>query len=291
MDDIVSPDTPLKQCRQCKRFFPATSAHFYLDKRRKNGLYGHCKQCHHQYYAKQREPRLEKARQHYSLHKEEKRTYQLQRYARHKEELLWRQRQYYREHKDTHRARSHQYHVLHKEELREKQRQYSAQNREALRERARRYHRENREVLLRRQRQYYAEHREEHSRYRRLHREEINEWQKRYLQSERGNLIKSAIIHKRRAQKKHIGGTLTAQHIQEKLKCQQYRCYYADCGYARFERRHGRYIFHLEHTIPVSRTEAGPRHDSNFVVLACPSCNLKKHNKLPHEWPEGNRLM
>jgi 5-methylcytosine-specific restriction endonuclease McrA len=91
----------------------------------------------------------------------------------------------------------------------------------------------------------------------------------------------------RNMRQKAIPGTLTQEQIQEKLKKQRYKCYY--CA-VKFEKRNGRYVYHLEHTIPISRVEAGPRHDVNYVVLSCPHCNAKKHNKLPHEWLEGGRL-
>lgn len=93
---------------------------------------------------------------------------------------------------------------------------------------------------------------------------------------------------KRRARKRAVPGTLTVQQIQQKLRAQRFRCYYC---HDRFERRNGRYVYHLDHTIPLSRPEYGPRHDMSYTVLACPTCNLKKGNKLPHEWPEGGRLL
>jgi len=84
---------------------------------------------------------------------------------------------------------------------------------------------------------------------------------------------------------------LTPQQIQYKLKMQHHRCYYAASGHAKFEKKDGKYIYHLEHTIPLSRTEHNPKNDANYVVLACPSCNTKKYNKLPHEWEQGGRLL
>ena len=92
----------------------------------------------------------------------------------------------------------------------------------------------------------------------------------------------------RRARKKHLPGTLTQEQIRVKLSAQHYACYYC---FTKFEKRKGKYDFQLEHTVPVGRPEAGPRHDVNFVVLACPTCNRKKNNKLPHEFPEGGRLL
>jgi 5-methylcytosine-specific restriction endonuclease McrA len=40
--------------------------------------------------------------------------------------------------------------------------------------------------------------------------------------------------------------------------------------------------------VPVSR---GGSNDISNIVLACPSCNLQKGTRLPHEWPEGGRLL
>lgn len=119
----------------------------------------------------------------------------------------------------------------------------------------------------------------------------VQGWKKKYSSSERGHLHQRINVQNRRARMKALPGELTDCQIQEKLKQQRYRCYYAACGYARFKKKKGKYMYHIEHTVPVSRTECGPRHDINFVVLSCGPCNDKKHNKLPHEWPEGGRLL
>lgn len=93
----------------------------------------------------------------------------------------------------------------------------------------------------------------------------------------------------RRARKKAVPGTYTQQQIQEQLKRQHYRCYYAACGYAKFKKIQGKYVYHIEHTFPISRENA--RNDISHIVLSCPSCNLKKGDKFPWEWPEGGRLL
>lgn len=97
----------------------------------------------------------------------------------------------------------------------------------------------------------------------------------------------------RRARQRSVKGTYTAQDIQEQLKRQGYRCYYLGCGQAKFEKDtqnlYG-YRFHVDHLIPLSRTDATPSNDISNIVLACPACNLKKHDKLPHEFYEGGRL-
>ncbi len=99
--------------------------------------------------------------------------------------------------------------------------------------------------------------------------------------------------HIRRARKKSIKGTFTAAQIQEQLKRQHYRCYYAACGHAKFEKRNGKYIYHIDHTFPISRVAGTdiPANSIDYLVLACPHCNDSKGKKFPWEWPEGGRLL
>lgn len=98
---------------------------------------------------------------------------------------------------------------------------------------------------------------------------------------------------KRRAIKRAIQGNHTSEQIQEQLKKQRYRCYYAACGHAKFEKRNGKYIYHIDHTFPLVRVVGTdiPANDMSYLVLACPHCNASKSDKFPWEWPEGGRLL
>lgn len=98
---------------------------------------------------------------------------------------------------------------------------------------------------------------------------------------------------KRRARKLAVLGTYTLEQIQEQLKRQKYRCYYAACGHARFKKVRGKYIYHVEHTYPLSRVSETniPANDASYLVLACPACNLAKGSKYPWEWLGGGRLL
>jgi hypothetical protein len=97
----------------------------------------------------------------------------------------------------------------------------------------------------------------------------------------------------RRARKNGAPGSYTIAQIREQLKRQRYCCYYLRCGQSKFPKdktsSYG-YRFHIEHVVPLSRTEHAPRNDMSNIVLACEDCNLSKRNKLPHEWIEGGRL-
>lgn len=99
--------------------------------------------------------------------------------------------------------------------------------------------------------------------------------------------------HNRRALKRSIAGNYTPQQIQEQLKRQKGKCYYAACGHAKFKKVKGQYQYHIEHTFPISRVAGTDilANSIDYLVLACPHCNRSKHNKFPWEWPEGGRLL
>jgi len=90
-----------------------------------------------------------------------------------------------------------------------------------------------------------------------------------------------------RARKMGVRGKHTPEQIQAQLKRQKCQCYYCK---AKFERR---YIYHVEHTYPLSRVAGSdiPANESDYLVLACPTCNRSKHDKYPWEFPKGNRLL
>src|SRR6266567_2977546 len=95
------------------------------------------------------------------------------------------------------------------------------------------------------------------------------------------------------ARKKAVQGTYTSKQIQEQLKRQKHRCYYAACGFAKFEKKKGKYVYHIGHTFPLSRVVGTdiPANSIDYLVLACPTCNMNKKNKFPWEWSEGGRLL
>lgn len=92
--------------------------------------------------------------------------------------------------------------------------------------------------------------------------------------------IYRAIHHRRRANIKKVGGSFTTQQIRLQDKKQKNKCYYC-------QKKMGTQQS-IEHVIPISR---GGSNDISNIVLACLGCNLSKHTKLPHEWPQGGRLL
>jgi len=99
-------------------------------------------------------------------------------------------------------------------------------------------------------------------------------------------------VRNRYARKKSVQGTHTSEQIQDQLKRQKYRCYYAACGNAKFKKKDGKYIYHIDHTYPISRVAGSdiPANSIDYLVLACPACNHSKKDKFPWEWAEGGRL-
>jgi 5-methylcytosine-specific restriction endonuclease McrA len=129
-------------------------------------------------------------------------------------------------------------------------------------------------------------------------RPDVREYQRSYLKEynqrpevkERDREARRIAKKNRRAHAKEISGSYTVKQIQDLLKRQKYKCYYCTC---KFEQRDGKYVYHIEHTFPINRIAgtAIPANDISYLVLACPSCNHKKSDKFPWEFPEGGRLL
>lgn len=84
----------------------------------------------------------------------------------------------------------------------------------------------------------------------------------------------------RMVRKRSIEGAHTAADVQAQYNRQRHCCYYCGCEL------NGKY--HVDHVIPLSR---GGSNGPENIVCACQNCNLQKGAKLPHEWPNGGRLL
>lgn len=85
---------------------------------------------------------------------------------------------------------------------------------------------------------------------------------------------------RRRAMTRQADGSHTPAEITEQYKRQRGKCYYCQCKLGD--------KYHVDHVVPLSR---GGSNSIDNLVLACPECNLRKQDKLPHEWDEGGRLL
>src|SRR6266700_3570693 len=107
------------------------------------------------------------------------------------------------------------------------------------------------------------------------------EWSQEYWKHPRTRALYQAYRQRRRASLRAAEGSYTHEQIQEQYERQKGRCYYC-------HEKVALNAFHVYHVIPLSR---GGSNDISNIVVSCATCNLSKHNKLPHEFFQGGRLL
>ena len=113
--------------------------------------------------------------------------------------------------------------------------------------------------------------------YRKRNKQKILDNARRYRQAHKDSIKARNRYYK--ARKRHAQGKHSPAEVVEQYKRQHGKCYYCNCKLGN--------AYHVDHVIPLSR---GGSNGIDNIVIACPSCNMHKHDKLPHEWPEGGRL-
>lgn len=179
--------------------------------------------------------------------------------------------------------------------------QWNAERREEKRAYNRAYyhdHPENRDRIIAQQREYRKDPEVKAQKYAYNNQPDQREYRRLYLKEynhrpdikERDREAKEIAKKNRRAHQKAIAGSYTLAQIEDLLNRQKHKCYYCS---RKFEKRNGKHVYHIDHTFPIDRVVGTdiPANDISYLVLACPSCNHKKSNKFPWEWPEGGRLL
>jgi 5-methylcytosine-specific restriction endonuclease McrA len=298
-----------KICSKCGRELPATSE--YFPKRTTTKLQSRCKECASAYY-KQRNARpdikeksreqhrewrhnnVEKSRDAAKRHRQKKREnnpkppkdnsiklcHKCGRYLPATTEYFYANKRYkepFRSpckeclgasvNKEEKAAYNKKYKETHKEELREYQRRYWVENKERKQE----YKRARQEYFTAKHREYVEK-----------NRDRVMANSRKWEIANRNKRNEQARTHaiNRRLRKYRNGGKLSRSDIDTQYNRQKGKCYY--CG----EKVGKKY--HVDHVVPLSR---GGSHSPDNIVIACPTCNLRKNNKLPHEWLEGGRLL
>ncbi len=248
-----------KVCIKCKQPFPATREFFFADKKTKDHLNGRCKKC--------------------SKIRDMKPPDGFKRCTGCGQDLP-RTPEYFHAHRSQSDGFRSQCKTCRQEKPWRPPDQHSRDN---INERQRAYRLRRIEIAREYQHRYEASDRgrETHSAYRASHSEAIRERQRRYYASDHGRERFRSARRRRRARKHNALGTHTPEDIQAQYERQKGRCYYCNV-----QVQWGQH--HIEHVVPLSR---GGADDMSNIVIACKPCNLKKHNKLPHEWPEGGRLL
>ena len=194
----------------------------------------------------------------------------------HREE--WR-RDYYEENRDELLAKAHDRYLENPEKIKAAVRAWLADHPGYQRD----YYVANRDELLARAKERYAENPERNKATNALwrlgHKAEIAAWAKKdyALNPEKY----AAKRHRRRARMTGTPGTHTAEDITAQYERQRGKCYYHIIGASdNLCAKTLKGGYHTDHVIPIagSRTSSdGPEN----LVLACPHCNLRKHNTDP----------
>lgn len=244
MDTLDS--TTLKRCSKCREEKPRDQ--FHKNKTASDGLHNQCKTCRSTYRAE---------------HKEELREYKQRYRAENREAILESKRQYY---------------AANAERLGERQREYNAINAERIAARKREYYLAHIDHV----REYRAKNadriREQGRTYRAANAERVREYKRTVRQSPDGKAAHRAESHNRRARAMATGGKHTAADINRARLAQIDKRGRLICWWCA-QPIDGEY--HVDHRVPIAR---GGSNDPGNLVISCPTCNLRKHDKLPQEW-------
>lgn len=268
MDMIPQDNTPRKQCTQCQEWKPATSTFFYTYKKASDKLTWYCKDC---IRAKQRVRNSQHAKKGEELPDGYKRCFVCKELKQATVENFYAKKsgKYGIDGtcKICHNQRNSSEHFYSKGlEIGES-------------------HREMRKAIFRRYHKRHPEVAREQARRRRKERGDALQSYNQLFWKTHPHL-RRVYNSKRRALTLQAEGTYTKEDIQEQYKRQKGKCYWCTKKLEKYP--NGTHIFHIDHICPLSR---GGSNSPDNLVLACPTCNQSKSARLPHEWPEGNRLL
>lgn len=167
---------------------------------------------------------------------------------------------------------------------------YYQQNRDRLKAKSLVNYRENRESKLKYASQYRADNKPKIDEWKRDYRstqgEKVREQQRSHYAANKDRYIKKFkayraankekirnLSRQRKARQRNAPGTHTVADIERQYKAQKGQCYYCRCDVGD--------SYHVDHVIPLSR---GGSNNPDNLVIACPTCNVSKKDKLPHEW-------
>lgn len=169
---------------------------------------------------------------------------------------------YYAAHHEEARAYAVAYRAAHREEEQARAAAYYAEHREEARARSAAYDATHREERRARAVAYRAAHPEEH-------RARVAAWFAAHPDEGRAH------VRNRRARQVAAPGTHTAADVAAQYIRQHGRCYW--CG------EKVKKAYHVDHVFPIIR---GGSNGPENLVVACPTCNLRKNDKLPHEFSD-----
>lgn len=255
---------PQKRCSVCQEEYPVIKQHWYSRKDAPDGFRAQCKNCLRaiKSYAPHKERFILQGRECIATHKqcsmcglwfplnkkgfyEDKRTRDGLQSAC-KTCTLAAQSDYYYANHDVIRAKVNAVRAFNREKYRRFGRIFYAGNRKKVKENSLKYYRHNRLSALQRVKNY-----------RLRNPEKIREQ----------NRIRKARIY-------NAPGTFTENEVLKLYEDQNGLCFHCKADLSVLG-------FHRDHWIPLSK---GGTNWIENIRLLCPSCNMEKHDKLPHEW-------
>ena len=281
--DIIPQNTPQnKQCTKCKQSFPATTEYFYPKSKNSPEFRAACKQCIRKPNDANSPTRIcpackeEKPNTLEFFYSDRKRC---------KECIGDKCKEYVASHKEQHDAFMRNYYHTHKDRYRENDRAFRKRNPEARKRSIQTYRMKHRERILARNRESRLLHPERAKKYQHDYRARHPERVRETARKTRLKHREKANVYKRNyyARKKQAQGNHTIEDILLQYKRQHGCCYW--CNEKVGKEKHE---YHVDHIIPLSR---GGSNAPDNLVIACPTCNMSKHDRLPHEWPRGGRLL
>lgn len=266
MADNAPESIPLKQCTKCVQWQPATTEYFFPRKTSKDGLYPSCKACRKAYDVANKARRRQRLRGYRDANREKLTRYHQQYREENREKLTEHYRQYREINREKLAVENHKAYEANRGKYAERARKYREANPEKAKARSRKWYVANREKVLLSQRGRKSNPEEARVRKRK--------WRAANPEKARAEL------RRRRAHKRNAEGDHTGADIQRQYKAQKGKCYYCKAPAGK--------DYQVDHVVPLSR---GGSNDPANLVIACRSCNASKSDRLPHEWPKGNRLL
>lgn len=168
-------------------------------------------------------------------------------------------RKHYQDNKEVYLQRKHDYYYSNIPLIRQQSRSYYVKNSNVILKKAKNYYHNNRPQILAQHHNYYMGHR--------------TDWLNNQRRWRAANPEAYRVQgHKRRGWK--AGGKVTGDDIKRQFKSQRYRCWWCQ------QKLRGK-PYHIDHRIPLVK---GGTHTPDNIVIACPTCNLRKGGKTPQEF-------
>lgn len=154
---------------------------------------------------------------------------------------------------------------------------YYIDNVEKIRARARKWHHDHLEHVHKKNRSWRKNNHERKNEINRIYaknnREKLRQKLQRWRNTERGRILTALYARNRRATIKFSEIRHTFEDIQKQYQSQKGLCWWCSCFVGN--------IYHVDHIVPLSR---GGSNGPENIVIACPTCNVRKNSKLPFEW-------